>query len=158
MAPPRPYAGKTDLMLTLRSSGFAELNETAADLIVQSNAAVERGMNFFAQSVAQRAKNLIRNAVPAGNVHFRENPARYVRASAPGQPPAIDLGNLIESIGFIKFSRTSNAAYAFAGAHYADDLEFGSDTFLPRPFFTPAYEAALVAAEKKFEAEWRKMQ
>jgi HK97 gp10 family phage protein len=141
-------------MITTRVIGLDSLQEDINDLMLKWEATAERTMNFIAQSTAQRAKNIIRNSVPAGHVHFREHPDRYVRASAPGQPPAIDLGNLLESISFTKATKFKDSAYAYAGAYYAADLEFGTDQIAPRPFFTPAMEAAIEAGDKKLAKEF----
>lgn len=138
----------------IRLEGYDKYQQMLADVMIAADATVEAVSNFAAQSTAQRAKNLIKSSVPAGNVHFRENPDRYVRASAPGQPPAIDLGYLISTISFRKYS--SGSAYAYAGAYYAADLEFGTDRIAPRPFMLPAFIAAVEAAEKRFLTEFER--
>lgn len=143
-------------MLTTRVTveGFAEMQRRLAEVVTGGEGTVVAVMNFAAQSTSQRAKNLIKSSSPAGNVHFRRNPDRYVRASAPGQPPAIDLGNLINSISFRKMSNSSDTAFAFASAPYAPTLEFGDTLIAPRPFMLPAFEAAVAAAAKQFRVEW----
>lgn len=139
---------RTNLVL----EGFEELQDRINDVMLNTERSLEATSNFIAQSTAQRAKNLIQRSSPAGDIHFRENPDRYVRASAPGQPPAIDLGNLIRSISFKKYQ--TGAAYAYAGAYYAEDLEFGTDKIAPRPFMLPAFIAAVDRAEQLLKQEF----
>lgn len=124
--------------------------ERLNDILIAGEATIEEQSNFVAQSTAQRAKHLIRSSVPAGDVHFREDPDRYVRASAPGQPPAIDLGYLISTISFKKYA--TGSAYAYASAYYAIDLEIGNTEIAPRPFMLPAFIAAVDAAERRFKS------
>lgn len=62
--------------------------------------------------------------------------SRFHRASAPGQPPAVDTGRLRRDITVV---RTGRGRYRVRfGASYAGFLEFS----LNRPFVLPAIEAA----------------
>lgn len=65
---------------------------------------------------------------------------RSHQASAPGEAPAIDIGNLVNSI----FSEKSGPGEALVGAHaeYGVYLEFGTSRMAPRPFLRPALEKA----------------
>lgn len=60
------------------------------------------------------------------------------QASAPGEPPAIDTGNLVNSV----FSEKSGPGQAVVGAsaEYAEYLEFGTSKMAARPFLRPALE------------------
>ena len=62
------------------------------------------------------------------------------QASAPGEPPAIDTGNLVNSV----FSEKSGPGQALVGAsaEYAEYLEFGTRKMAARPFLRPALEKA----------------
>ena len=64
------------------------------------------------------------------------------QASAPGQAPATDLGNLAGSIQTQKTGPLE--AEVVVGAEYGEVLETGSidGTLKPRPFLTPSVEAA----------------
>jgi len=61
------------------------------------------------------------------------------KASAPGEAPATDTGNLANSIG----SRMTGRAVGevTVNAEYAAALELGSAHIAPRPFFAPAVKA-----------------
>lgn len=61
------------------------------------------------------------------------------QASAPGEAPAIDTGNLVNSI-LIEMTGDLEATVS-VGAEYAAPLELGTTTMAPRPFAGPAAEA-----------------
>ena len=72
-------------------------------------------------------------------------------ASAPGEAPAIDLGNLVNSIQAEQVDQTN--ALVYTPVDYAVPLEFGSVKMAGRPFFTPAaFRAVPIAWQltKKF--------
>ena len=60
------------------------------------------------------------------------------QASAPGEAPAVDTSNLINSHGVEMTSETAGIVYVTA--EYAPGLEFGTRRIAPRPFLTPATE------------------
>jgi HK97 gp10 family phage protein len=70
------------------------------------------------------------------------------QASAPGQAPAIDTGNLAGGIEAQADGR--GKAVAYATAEYAAGLEFGTRKMAARPFFTPT-------AFKAVEFLWERM-
>lgn len=66
---------------------------------------------------------------PGGKVHI---------ASAPGEAPAIDTSNLIQSL---REQMTGDlTAIAYTDVEYSVPLEFGSIQIDPRPFYLPAAE------------------
>jgi phage gpG-like protein len=67
------------------------------------------------------------------------------QASAPGEPPAIDLGYLTNSI---QVAMEGSTAYIYTNAKYAPPLEFGSRRMAARPFMLPA----AVAEKAAFDA------
>jgi HK97 gp10 family phage protein len=62
------------------------------------------------------------------------------QASAPGEPPATDTGNLVRNIGF-EVDKDKMTATVASRAPYSAALEFGTNDgkILPRPFMMPAY-------------------
>lgn len=67
------------------------------------------------------------------------------RASAPGQPPAPDIGVLRNSIDYELTSETSSrvGVSPVGGADaYAEALEFGTTRIAPRPFMRPSLAIA----------------
>lgn len=72
------------------------------------------------------------------------------RASADGDAPASDTGNLLNSIIFDK----QGPLTATVGSHlaYAVDLEYGTIKMAARPFFRPAVERIRGEFEARLEA------
>lgn len=61
------------------------------------------------------------------------------QASAPGEMPAVDTSNLINTIQATMDGETEGAVWT--SAEYAPHLEYGTVNMEARPFFTPAAEA-----------------
>lgn len=68
---------------------------------------------------------------PGGRMHI---------ASAPGEPPAIDYGTLVNSIAS-EFPGDLQGV-VFSSVPYSAYLEFGTSRIAPRPAWVPAAEAA----------------
>lgn len=67
--------------------------------------------------------------------------SRTHTASAPGEPPAVDTGFLINSIQTVIKSDTE--AVITIPAEYAEGLEFGTSRVAARPFVRPAISGVL---------------
>lgn len=61
---------------------------------------------------------------------------RLHRASAPGEAPAIDTGNLVNSIEAVRIGNAHWRVNVYA--EYGAFLEFGTSRMQPRPFLRPA--------------------
>ena len=70
-----------------------------------------------------------------GHVYVRDGKPH--QASAPGEPPASDTGQLADSIVEQEFPAELRVEVS-AHAPYAADLEFGNSKILERPFMRPA--------------------
>ncbi len=71
----------------------------------------------------------------SGKVYEKSDNISHV-ASAPGQPPANDTGNLAGSILIIK---NGEQIVVSIGAYYASILEFGTSKIAERPFIRPSF-------------------
>lgn len=60
------------------------------------------------------------------------------QASAPGEAPAADFGDLVNSIGVIQDNLDNLEVEVIAKAEYAMNLEVGTAHMEPRPFMVPA--------------------
>ncbi len=65
------------------------------------------------------------------------------QASAPGEPPAVDTGFLINS--FWIWRPRPLTRIVEVGAEYAAKLEFGTERIAARPFLRPAFKKAEAA-------------
>lgn len=111
-----------------------------------------RATNLATRELAEMIHEIvvesIRGGTKSGRIYKRYNPARIHQASAPGQAPADDLGNLAASytILYQKVNQYVFSATVGSTAIYSARLEFGDARILPRPHLEPAVnEVALIA-------------
>ena len=108
--------------------------------------AVMRGVFRGAEGVKTEAIRLIESPPKTGRIYKRGG--GFHQASAAGEAPATDLGNLVNSItaefDFSKLSATVNAS-----AEYAAALELSTPKIKERPFMRPA----LASRMKHIEAD-----
>ena len=62
------------------------------------------------------------------------------QASAPGEMPAVDLGNLVANVNAEMVDQTNGIVHT-GSVDYAVHLEYGTVRMAARPFMTPAAEA-----------------
>ena len=91
-----------------------------------------------AQLIRGEAIKDIQTGVKSGRIYEQYNPRRTHRASAPGQSPASDTGNLVRNI--IVRNENKDLVKVESNAPYSSFLEFGTSKMLPRPFLFPATE------------------
>ena len=91
---------------------------------------------------------------PKTGRRYRRGRGRYHQASAPGESPATDTGNLAGSIRTVQGTRRHTAVVT-VGAEYAARLEFGDGRVAPRPFLGPAVEQERPHFEARMRAVGR---
>ncbi len=90
----------------------------------------------IAMQIQAYAQVLIQSGPKTGRLYKRGNVVH--QASAPGEPPATDTGNLVNS-GYARRQRRCLWWVGFS-AEYAAALECGTPRMLPRPYLRPAVE------------------
>ena len=109
-------------------------------LFAESNKPMNNILMGGAQEIRKEAVRSIQQDPKTGRIYQMYNPKREHRASAPGESPATDTGNLVRNIKAI--NSTKNEVMVQSNAPYSQDLELGSGRILPRPFLFPASEKA----------------
>jgi len=122
-----------------------KLNKKLTEIGSKLNKAAMKIPSEVAQELTIGA-NEIRNTIitsmqkekKTGRIYRKSKNVEH-QASAPGEPPAVDTGELLRSIMFDvhKFAVEIGVA---GGAPYAEHLEFGTKKMKPRPFIDPAVE------------------
>lgn len=96
---------------------------------------VDRLVFRIAHQIRNEAIRLIQQGTKSGRIYVRGG-IRH-QASAPGEAPATDTGNLVRSIR-VDHQPASGRASVVVGAEYGAELEFGTRKMAPRPFLRPA--------------------
>ena len=91
-----------------------------------------------AQLIRGEAVKSIQTGPKSGRVYQRYNPTRTHKASAPGEAPASDTGNLVRNIRVNQ--KSQNIITVESRAHYSKFLEDGTSKMQARPFLFPAYK------------------
>lgn len=111
--------------------------------------AIARGVTLGAFLIQKTARKKIMDGPKSGKLYKRGK--KNHQASAPGEAPANDLGNLARSLNVVAASPSDRAtAQVTAMAPYASWLEIGTKDgkIEPRPFMEPsAAECAPKVAE-----------
>ncbi len=111
------------------------------------------GLLIVAEQFATIMRELIRQ--PGTGIVYKAH-----QASAPGEAPASDLGNLINAIRTAITKDTKRLTKVAVGitknAPYWEALEDGTRNIEPRPYIRPAYEIGRAGAGDKFVRRMRK--
>jgi HK97 gp10 family phage protein len=89
------------------------------------------------QLIRGEAIRSIQTGPKSGRTYEKYNPRRTHKASALGQAPASDTGNLVSQIMSVADGKNTLVE---SRAEYSKFLEFGTSKILPRPFLFPASE------------------
>lgn len=100
--------------------------------------AAREALATTADEVAARAVELIDTGPKTGRVYPATEGFGARQASAPGEPPARDTGNLSGLIGVDEVNLPRMRVAIFSSAEYSADLEFGTSKMAPRPFLRRA--------------------
>ena len=113
------------------------------------NKVLDKGVRQEAKKRMERATKLVRGTaindvqrgMKSGTTYEKYRPRRTHTASAPGQAPATDTGQLVSSISTrVKTEGRKVVGEIVADAPYAEALEFGTRNMMARPFMQPALD------------------
>lgn len=123
-----------DIRVKNLKQAMAKLKNLEKDLEPDFQEVVKGG----AQLIRGEAVKSIQSGAKSGIVYEKYNPRRTHRASAPGEAPASDTGNLVSKI--IVKQKSKNITNVESNANYSAFLEYGTSKMEPRPFMLPAFE------------------
>ena len=113
---------------------LSQLNRLGKDMEVPFQEVVKGG----GQLIRGEAIKSIQSGAKSGVLYQMYNPRREHRASAPGQAPASDTGNLVSKI--VVRQKGANVTNVESNANYSAFLEYGTSKMQARPFMLPAFE------------------
>jgi HK97 gp10 family phage protein len=116
-----------------------------------------RKATFVAATKAQKKMSTMIRLPKAGKVYTRRSVKH--RASAPGQAPANDTGNLIGSIQTVQMPDQGGAVASkvIVSAKYAKWLEYGTRRMAARPFVGPTKDWVAPIFKEYMAQKLRKM-
>lgn len=100
-------------------------------------AAMRRALDQSGEEMRNEAIRLIESPPKTGRIYERRGVSH--QASAPGEPPASDTGQLVNSIT-IKTDPNSLTVQIGTSVEYGQFLEFGTQRMAARPFLRPAMD------------------
>jgi HK97 gp10 family phage protein len=113
---------------------LSQLNRLQKDMEVPFQEIVKGG----GQLIRGEAIKSIQTGSKSGVMYQMYNPRREHRASAPGEAPASDTGNLVSKIIVKQISQDITSVES--NADYSAYLEYGTSKMEARPFMLPAFE------------------
>ena len=125
---------KTEIKVTNINKVLASFKKLNVTMLPDLQEVIKGG----AQTIRTEAINLIQKGAKSGITYKKYNPSRTHTASAPGQAPASDTGNLVRNIKVIQVNQ--DVTQVASGARYSKELEFGTSKMRARPFMFPAYK------------------
>lgn len=113
------------------------------------------GVVVAAEHLKNEMVETLHNGEKSGKLYKRGNKTH--RASAPGEAPATDTGQLARSIRNV-YSRSQISATVGprSNAPYAKSLEFGTSKMAARPFVRPTFNKNKEKIKKIIEVEAKK--
>lgn len=109
------------------------LFKVASEIPIDITRRLAVGANDIRSTIILSMKN-----TPETGRHYKRGKKFHI-ASSPGNPPAIDSGELLRSIMFDVRDMEVEVG-SIGGAPYAEFLEFGTKKMEARPFLGPAVE------------------
>jgi len=125
---------KIDFKVTNMKLALSQLDRLAKDMELPFQEVVKGG----GQLIRAEAIKSIQTGAKSGVMYQMYNPRREHRASAPGQAPASDTGNLVSKITVKQ--KSLNVVHVESNADYSAYLEYGTSKMEARPFMFPAFE------------------
>ena len=113
---------------------LSQLDKLEKDMEIPFQEIVKGG----GQLIRTEAIKSIQTGAKSGVMYQKYNPRREHRASAPGQSPASDTGNLVSKITVKQ--KSLNVVHVESNADYSAFLEYGTSKMEARPFMFPAFE------------------
>ena len=133
-----------DIRVTIDLSKLREIRAAGG------SQAVRRALGKLAHDVEANAKKAMEGQ-KSGRMYDGH------QASAPGEAPAVDTGNLKNSIRAEAVGDGTREWSVNVGAEYGAGLEFGTPEIAPRPYMRPAAEETRQKIDDVFREEFKKL-
>jgi len=126
------------MQISIQVKGFKKVMASLKNLEQDLEKPFREVIAGGAQLIRGEAIKSIQSGPKSGRIYEKYNPRRTHKASAPGQAPASDTGNLVRNI--VVKQENPDLVKVESNAIYSSFLEFGTSKMLARPFLFPATE------------------
>lgn len=131
-------------MAEVTIKGLKKLVKKLDKLGVTTDKVMQEALVISGEKVQREAKLMINTSSPSGRFYGNH------RASAAGEPPATDTGNLVRNIDVKEGKGVVKVGIMTQKAIYGAYLEFGTATIAPRPWLKPSTEKSKDFISKSF--------
>ncbi len=145
------------MRVTAQVLGADALARAFAARAQRSSLAAQVALEEAAQIVSAEAQRSIIDGPKTGRVYKKYVPRRDHQASAPGEPPANDQGNLAANIIIDRAELSSGRIRIASLAAYSKVLELGGRFIAPRPFLRRALMVSRRAVARAFQLAYRRL-
>lgn len=137
------------MTIKIKVTGIKELRQAFTNMGNQFDEAVDEAVEDTLYAIEREIKTRIQRGPKSGRVYRRGGVTH--QASSPGQPPATDIGALVDSVkvNLSDSSVGSNLAYAAY-------LEYGTRKMAPRPVWVPVAEQEGPKLPRRIEDKLRR--
>ena len=137
-------------MANVTVKGLKELIRKLDKLGVTTPQVMQEALVISGKKVQREAKILINTSSPSGKFYGKH------RASAAGEAPATDTGNLVRNIKVKEERQSVKVGILDQRAIYGAYLEFGTSKIAPRPWLKPATDMSRDFIKKSFTIALKK--
>ena len=135
----------------MKVEGMAEIMSNLKTYSTEMNDGVKKVINVGCLMISSNAKKRCQKGPKSGEIYEKYNPRRTHQASAKGEAPATDTGNLVNGIQ-VEIEAGGMVGYIKSNAFYSNWLEFGTTKMKARPYMYPAYAQEVPAIIKELRA------
>ena len=139
------------MQISIKVSGLEKALEVLRKAETELQEPIKDTLKGGAQLIRGEAIKSIQSGSKTGRTYKRYNPTRTHKASAPGEAPASDTGNLVSNI---MVQEKGDSIEVQSNAEYSKFLEYGTSKMEARPFLFPAYE---MSREKIVQSIFKKV-
>ena len=142
------------IRVVIKKKQFREIQIMQGKLTRNTRDRFKKVLLLSAVNIAESSKEEIQHGNPRTGHVYRKKSGRLHRASAPGEYPASDTGQLVNSIHAIQVSGL--AVRVGAMAKHGKYLEEGTSKMAKRPWLLPELEKELPTLRKNINAAVRR--
>jgi len=128
--------------LKVQVLGQAEMDERLQRINLASRKYLSKELTRWAIKAHKSAVDSIQGGTKTGHEYRKGKGGKIAhRASAPGEAPATDTGELVRGLRVMPSNEHTLSAFVASTAPYSWWLEFGTSQMAARPFMHPAFKA-----------------